>query len=177
MTAIALTHGAATDERILEVARTFGGVEHRLEFVREKDGVTFINGSIDSSPTRTAAALSALSDRPVVLIAGGYDKHIPYGPLADAVLDPASTVRAMILTGDTAGKIRGAMESHPAFRKAVEQGFVLTEKPDFDEAVRTAARTARPGDTVILSPASASFDHFKNFEERGRHFKELVKGL
>ncbi|MBE6724094.1 MAG: UDP-N-acetylmuramoyl-L-alanine--D-glutamate ligase [Ruminococcaceae bacterium] len=177
MTAIALTHGATTPERILETARTFGGVEHRLEFVREKDGVTFINGSIDSSPTRTAAALSALSDRPVVLIAGGYDKHIPYEPLADAVLAPDSTVRRMVLTGDTAEKIRAAMESHPAYRKAVENGFKLTENPDFDSAVRDAAASALPGDTVILSPASASFDHFKNFEERGRHFKELVRAL
>jgi len=177
MTAIALTHGASTDERILEVARTFGGVEHRLEFVRELDGVTFINGSIDSSPTRTAAALSALADRPVVLIAGGYDKHIPYGPLADAVLDPASPVRAMVLTGDTAPKIRDAMEAHPRYEEAVRGGFRMTENPDFDGAVAEAASLARPGDTVILSPASASFDHFKNFEERGRHFKELVKKL
>ena len=76
--------------------------------------MTFINGSIDSSPTRTAAALSALCDRPVVLIAGGYDKHIPYEPLADAALAPSSTVRAMVLTGDTAPKIRDALVSHPA---------------------------------------------------------------
>ena len=177
MTAIALTHGATTDERILEVARTFGGVEHRLEFVREVDGVTFINGSIDSSPTRTAAALSALSGRPVVLIAGGYDKHIPYEPLAEAVLAPDSTVRAMVLTGDTAGKIRAAMEAHPRFDEAVRNGFKLAENPDFDGAVSAAASLARPGDTVILSPASASFDHFKNFEERGRHFKELVREM
>lgn len=177
MTAVALTHGATTAERILEVARTFGGVEHRLEFVREKDGVTFINGSIDSSPTRTAAALSALGDRPVVLIAGGYDKHIPYEPLADAVLAPGSTVRAVVLTGATAGKIREAVQSHPAYRQAVERGFTLAEIPDFDEAVRRAAETARPGDTVILSPASASFDRFRNFEERGQHFKKLVREL
>lgn len=177
MTAIALTHGATTDERILEVARTFGGVEHRLEFVRELNGVTFINGSIDSSPTRTAAALSALAGRPVVLIAGGYDKHIPYEPLAEAVLAQDSTVRAMVLTGDTAGKIRAAMEAHPRFDEAVRDGFRLAENPDFDGAVSDAASLARPGDTVILSPASASFDHFKNFEERGRHFKELVRGM
>lgn len=177
MTAIALTHGATTDERILEVARTFGGVEHRLEFVRELGGVTFINGSIDSSPTRTAAALSALAGRPVVLIAGGYDKHIPYEPLAEAVLAPESTVRAMVLTGDTAGKIRAAMEAHPRFDEAVRNGFRLAENPDFDGAVSDAASLALPGDTVILSPASASFDHFKNFEERGRHFKELVRGM
>ena len=178
MTAIGLTRGATTDERIREVCRTFGGVEHRLEFVREKDGVTYINGSIDSSPTRTAAALSALGkNRPVVLIAGGYDKHIPYGPLADAVFSDETDVRALVLTGDTARAIREAVESHPAWPAARENGFLLTGDEDFDAAVKKAAALARPGDTVLLSPASASFDHFKNFEERGKHFKELVKGL
>ena len=175
MTAVALTHGATSPERILEVARTFGGVEHRLEFVREKDGVTYINGSIDSSPTRTAAALSALEGRSVVLIAGGYDKHIPYEPLAEAVL--SSGVRAMVLTGDTAEKIRAALLAHPGWEEALRRGFLLRENPDFDAAVADARDLARPGDTVLLSPASASFDHFKNFEERGRHFKDLVRGF
>ena len=181
MTAVAVTHGCTTAERIREVARTFGGVEHRLEFVRERDGVTYYNGSIDSSPTRTAAALSALADRPtpspVVLIAGGYDKHIPYEPLAEAVLDPGSHVRAVVLTGDTGPKIRDVLLAHPAYPEAVKRGFVLAENADFDEAVREASRIARPGDTVLLSPASASFDHFRNFEERGRHFKDLVHAL
>ena len=181
MTAVAVTHGCTTVGRIREVARTFGGVEHRLEFVRELNGVTFINGSIDSSPTRTAAALSALADRPkpspVVLIAGGYDKHIPYEPLADAVLAAGSKVRAVVLTGDTAEKIRDALLAHPAYPSACENGFVLVGEDDFDGAVREAARIARPGETVILSPASASFDRFKNFEERGRHFKDLVRAL
>ncbi|MBQ3708562.1 MAG: UDP-N-acetylmuramoyl-L-alanine--D-glutamate ligase [Clostridia bacterium] len=181
MTAIAVTHGCTTADRIREVARTFGGVEHRLEFVRELGGVTYFNGSIDSSPTRTAAALSALADRsvpsPVVLIAGGYDKHIPYEPLADAVLDPKSQVRAVVLTGDTAPKIRDVLLAHAAYPKAKAEGFLLAEEADFDEAVREAARIARAGDTVLLSPASASFDHFKNFEERGRHYKDLVRNL
>ena len=181
MTAVAVTHGCTSVERIREVARTFGGVEHRLEFVREAGGVTYINGSIDSSPTRTAAALSALADRPkpspVILIAGGYDKHIPYEPLADAVLAEGSQVRAVVLTGDTAAKIRDALLAHPAYPAARERGYLLAEQADFDEAVREAARIARPGETVILSPASASFDHFKNFEERGRHFKDLVRAL
>ena len=172
MTAIALTRGHTAPGRILEVARTFGGVEHRLEVFAERGGVTFINGSIDSSPTRTAAALSALAHRPVVLIAGGYDKHIPYEPLADAVL--SSSVRAMVLTGDTAEAIRRAMLAHPKWESALAAGFRMTVNPDFDAAVREAAALARPGDAVLLSPASASFDRFKNFEERGRHFKELI---
>ena len=175
MTAIAITHGATSLDRIREVARTFGGVEHRLEFVRELDGVTYINGSIDSSPTRTAAALSAIADRPVVLIAGGYDKHIPYEPLADAIFE--STVHTVVLTGDTAKAIKEAILAHPQVESAVQKGFKMLENPDFDGAVQDARAAARPGDTVILSPASASFDHFKNFEERGRHFKELVRGM
>lgn len=172
MTAIAVTHGATTVERIREVARTFGGVEHRLEFVRELDGVTYINGSIDSSPTRTAAALSALSDRPVVLIAGGYDKHIPYEPLADAVF--SSTVHTVVLTGATAEAINKALLSHPMYEKAAAGGFKIISECDFDDAVSAARATAQAGDTVILSPASASFDRFVNFAERGRYYKSIV---
>ena len=175
MTAIAVTHGKTTVERIKEIARTFGGVEHRLEFVREKDGVTYINGSIDSSPTRTAAALSALSDRPVVLIAGGYDKHIPYEPLADAVF--SSTVHTAVLTGATAEAIKNALVTHAEYAEKAKDGFRIIMNPDFDSAVTDAKNAAHPGDTVILSPASASFDRFKNFEERGRHFKSLVNAL
>lgn len=175
MTAIAVTHGMTTVERIKEVASTFGGVEHRLEFVREHEGVTYINGSIDSSPTRTAAALSALSDRPVVLLCGGYDKHIPYEPLADAVF--SSTVHTAVLTGATAKVIHDALLAHEKYDESVEKGFRIVLEPDFDTAVFRAKELAHAGDTVILSPASASFDRFKNFEERGRHFKELVRGL
>lgn len=175
MTAIAVTHGMTTEERIREVARTFGGVEHRLEFVREVNGVTFINGSIDSSPTRTAAALSALADRPVVLIAGGYDKHIPYEPLAEAVF--ASSVHTAVLTGDTGKRIREAMEAHPLWESKKAAGFRVIEEGVFEEAVKKAAEVASAGDTVILSPASASFDRFENFAERGRYFKKLVQEL
>lgn len=172
MTAIAVTHGYTTPEKIRSVASTFGGVEHRLEFVRELDGVTYINGSIDSSPTRTAAALSALSDRPVVLIAGGSDKHISYAPFADAVF--SSTVRVVVATGETMPKIRDEILRHPLYPEKSAAGFRLIVDPDFDSAVAAAKASALPGDTVILSPASASFDRFKNFEERGRHFKDLV---
>ncbi len=172
LTAIAVTHGRVTPEGIRRVAREFGGVEHRLEFVREHDGVTYLNGSIDSSPTRTAAALSAISDRPVVLIAGGYDKNIPYEPLADAIF--SSSVRAVVLTGATAEKIYSSITSHPMYEKKVKDGFTVTKNPSFDGAVFDARKIANAGDTVILSPASASFDMFKNFEERGRYFKELV---
>lgn len=175
MTAIAVTHGTTTNEKIRDVAHTFGGVEHRLEFVRTLNGVTYINSSIDSSPTRTAAALSALSDRPVVLIAGGYDKHIPYEPLADAILD--STVKTLVLTGDTADKIFAAVTSHKKYETAVQRGFNIIRSECFDSAITSARYAAVDGDTVLLSPASASFDCFKNFEERGRHYKDMVNSF
>lgn len=175
MTAVAVTHGTVEVSKIKEVASTFGGVEHRLEFIRELDGITYINGSIDSSPTRTAAALSALNDRPVVLIAGGYDKHLDYAPLAEAVF--SSTVHAVVLTGATAESIKNAIITHPLYISKVKDGFVMIMNPDFDSSLTDARNNANPGDTVILSPASASFDRFKNFEERGRHFKDLVNRL
>lgn len=172
MTAVAVTWGKVTLDGIRKIAASFGGVEHRLEFIREKDGVTYINGSIDSSPTRTAAALSAINDRPVVLIAGGYDKHIPYEPLADAVY--SSSVHTIVLTGDTAEAIYNALTSH---EKHKNSALKIIREDAFEGAVQAAVDSARPGDTVILSPASASFDRFANFEERGRYFKKLINEL
>lgn len=172
ITAIAVTYGKVEADAIAQVAHTFGGVEHRLEFVREVNGVTYINGSIDSSPTRTAAALSAVSNRPVVLIAGGYDKNIPYEPLADSIY--ASSVHTVVLTGATAEKIKAALMQHESYGR---RALTILEKPLFDDAVHTASAVACAGDTVLLSPASASFDQFKNFEVRGNRFKELVHGL
>lgn len=169
ITAVAVTYGKVSAEAIRETARTFGGVEHRLEFVGEKDGVAYINGSIDSSPTRTAAALSALEGRSIVLIAGGCDKNIPYAPLADAVY--SSGVHTIVLTGETAPKIKAALTEHELYGK---RELAIIENSDFDAAVYSARDAAKEGDTVLLSPASTSFDRFKNFEERGRHFKELV---
>lgn len=176
MTAIALTWGDCPVEAILDTAKTFGGVEHRLEFVAEKDGVIYINGSIDSSPTRTAAALSAIPDRSIVLICGGYDKHIPFAPLAEAILRHDG-VHDLVLTGATAGMIETAMTEDPRYAVRTENGFRMTVVPDFDEAFHTAVTKARPGDTLLLSPACASFDAFPNFEVRGRHFKDLVHAL
>jgi len=172
LTAIAVTWGIPSCGQIREIARTFGGVEHRLEFVRELDGITYINGSIDSSPTRTAAALSALNDRPVVLIAGGSDKGIPYEPLADAVF--ASTVHTVVLTGETAPKVKAAIENHPSYGT---RPMTLIENNDFAGAVHDAKKHANAGDTVILSPAAASFDKFRNFDERGKTFKAIVQAF
>jgi len=176
MTAIALTRGYCSDAKIREVAREFGGVRHRLEYVASVDGVSYINSSIDSSPTRTDAALSALNGRSIVLICGGYDKKIPFEPLAQSVLTNPG-IHTLVLTGATAESIRNAVENHPLYEKRCGEGFGLTVEPGFDDAVHAASRAARPGDTVLLSPACASFDAFPNFEVRGEHFKKLVEAL
>ena len=166
MTAIALTWGYVSPETIIETARSFGGVEHRCELVREFDGVKYYNSSIDSSPTRTEAALRAFRQK-VIVICGGYDKHIPYEPLAKPLIDCAKSV---VLTGATAQKIKNALLSSPEYNGQPP----IYESETFEGAVEIARKIASPGDIVILSPASASFDRFKNFEERGNYFKEIV---
>lgn len=166
MTAIALTAGLVSQEAIQQVAREFEGVPHRLERIAEKNGVTFINSSIDSSPTRTVAALSALQEPPIV-ICGGRDKHVPFDGLAQAL---GARARAVVLTGEAAEQIYEALErarvTVPVYRE-----------PEFDRAVALAASLAKPGDTVLLSPACTSFDAFRNFEERGERFRTLVEGM
>ncbi len=170
MTAISNVYGLVSRDIFTEIAKTFPGVEHRLEFVRELDGVKYYNGSIDSSPTRTAAALSALKVKPVV-ICGGYDKKIPFAPLADAL---CARAEAVVLTGATAEKIKTALDECPAYDPA--KLSVVTE-PDFTIAISRARSLARPGGIVLLSPACASFDRFKNFMERGNFFKEIVRNF
>ena len=173
MTAIALTAGCTDRETILKTAREFPGVEHRLEFVREKDGVRYYNSSIDSTPSRTAAALSALRSRTVV-ICGGRDKHLSFLPLADALFERAS---AVVLTGEAAGQIKDAILSRAAERPDGGRGLRVIEEPDFERAVRAASLAAAPGEAVVLSPACTSFDRFANFEERGKLFKMTVNEL
>lgn len=171
-TAVAATLRIASFEATKTVARSFGGVKHRLELIREKNGVRYYNSSIDSSPTRTAAALSAL-DRPVRLICGGYDKNIPFEPLSEAIVKDRN-VRTVVLTGATRDKIKNALAKNPGFDPAKTE---LIVKPDFKEAVLAASKAAQPGDAVLLSPACASFDAFENFEKRGEFFAETVRSL
>ena len=166
MTAIALTRGLVSPEAVRQVARSFRGVPHRLERVRTVRGVTYYNSSIDSSPSRTAAALSALPGRPVV-ICGGYDKHLPFAPLAKAL---KARAKAVVLTGATRERIREALEAEPG------ELPVWTE-PAFADAVERARKLALPGDAVLLSPACASFDAFRNFEERGECFRRIVQSF
>ena len=170
MAAIALVEGLATDDAIRQVARAFGGVEHRIELVRTLNGVRYYNDSIASSPTRTIAGLRSFPNK-VILIAGGYDKHIPFDVLGPEIREH---VKALFLTGDTAGKIRSAVEGTSGY---TGDNPPITEIDDFDEAVLAAHRLAQPGDVVILSPACASFDRFKNFMERGAAFKKIIYEL
>lgn len=170
MTAIGLVYDIVPAWAIRAVATTFGGVEHRLEVVRVHRGATYYNSSIDSTPTRTAAAISALSG-PMVLICGGYDKHIDFAPLADAL---CARAHAVVLTGATADKIHKAILACPLYDS---EKLTVVREPDFECAVHTAADLARPGDAVLLSPACASFDAFPNFEVRGRTFKRIVTEL
>ncbi len=166
LTAIAATWGEVDIETVHEVAKNFGGVEHRIEFVREYEGVKWYNDSIATSPTRTIAGLSCF-DQKVILIGGGYDKHIPYEPLAPHLINKT---KLLVLCGPTAPKIAEALQADPNYNGEPEIIFV----EDMEEAVATAYGYAEEGDIVTLSPASASFDRYKNFELRGKHFKELV---
>ncbi len=170
MAAIAAVDGLVPDEVIRSFARTFGGVEHRIELVRELDGVRYYNDSIASSPTRTIAGLRSFPEK-VILIAGGYDKHLDYAPLGPEILAHA---KALVLTGATAPKIRAAVEQAPGY---TPDELTICDGLDFAGAVEQARALAQPGDVVILSPASASFDQFKNFMVRGNTFKEIVRSL
>jgi len=167
MAAIALVEGLVSDEAIRQVAKNFGGVEHRIELVRVKDGVRFYNDSIASSPSRTIAGLRSFPEK-VILIAGGYDKHIPYDVLGPEICDH---VKKLFLCGATGPKIRAAVENCAGEKPE------MVDCADLEAATRAAAAAAKSGDVVIMSPASASFDAFKNFMIRGEFFKRIVKEL
>ncbi len=170
MAAIAVVEDLVPDEVIREFARTFGGVAHRIELVRELNGVRWYNDSIASSPSRTIAGLRSFTQQ-VILIAGGYDKHIPYDVLGPEI---TAHVKTLLLTGDTAEKIKTAVLEAPDYCPGAPE---IIDCDDLKGAVERACGLAQPGDVVIMSPASASFDRFKNFEERGNVFKNLVNAL
>lgn len=168
MAAICAVQGLVDDETIRTFARNFGGVEHRIELVRERRGVRWYNDSIASSPSRTIAGLNSFAQR-VVLIAGGKDKGISYAEIGPVINDH---VKLLILCGATAGVIREA-----TLQAANYDGLEIIEVDDYPSAVALADERTQSGDVVMLSPASTSFDRFKNFEERGRVFKDLVRQL
>ena len=168
MAAIAAVHGLADTATIQAVAKEFGGVEHRIELVRTLDGVRYYNSSIDSSPNRTINTLNVFPEK-VIMISGGKDKGIPYDAVGPAIADH---VKTLILIGATSEAIYGALKK-TGRENEVETIFVKS----YEEAVNTAKDKAKSGDVVLLSPASTSFDMFRNFEERGNLFKKLVNGL
>ena len=170
MAAILAVEGLVDDDTIRDVARTFGGVEHRIELVRIKDGVKFYNDSIASSPSRTIAGLKSFSEK-VCLIAGGYDKHIPYDVLGPYI---CKHTKRVYLNGATGPQIRAAVENCADYTPGCP---ALIDCTDFTDADHKAATAAKPGDIVLMSPASAAFDQFKNFMVRGNYFKDLVKEL
>ena len=170
MAAIAAVNGLVPDEIIRNFAAKFSGVEHRIELVRTLNGLRYYNDSIASSPTRTMAGLKCFPEK-VILIAGGYDKHIPFDVLGPAITEH---VKRLILTGDTAAKIRAAVEAAPDYAPGLP---AIEEYDTLAQAVAAAHAAAQNGDVVLLSPACASFDKFKNFMERGNTFKQLVQAL
>jgi UDP-N-acetylmuramoylalanine--D-glutamate ligase len=169
MAAFAAVRGLARHEACRRVAGSFGGVEHRCELVRTLRGVEYYNDSIASSPTRTTAGLRSFEQK-VILIAGGKDKGIEFDALGPEIV---SCVKTLVLTGMTGEKIKQAVLNTPGYRGSPH----IIEKPDFREAVLAAHGAAEPGDIVVLSPASTSFDRFKNFEERGNTYKEIILSL
>ena len=170
MAAIAMVEGLVSDEVIRSVAKNFGGVEHRIELVRIRDDVRFYNDSIASSPSRTIAGLRSFTEK-VILIAGGYDKHIPYDVLGPEI---CAHVKKLFLGGATGKLIRQAVEECPEFDP---EKLEIVDCETFEPAVRAAAAAAEAGDIVLMSPASAAFDQFKNFMVRGEFYKKLVKEL
>lgn len=170
MAAILAVKGMVQEEHIVHVARNFGGVEHRIELVRVKDGVRFYNDSIASSPNRTIAGLRSFTQQ-VILIAGGYDKKLPFEELGKEILP---SVKILVCTGATGPAIAQAVRSAPGYEEGKPQ---ICMAPDFYDAVHKAAELAQEGDVVLLSPAGPAFDRFKNFMVRGKEFKKTVMEL
>ena len=155
-------------EKSFQAISEFKGVEHRLEFVREVGGVKWYNDSVSSSPTRTIAGLNSYNER-IVLIAGGYDKNLDYTPLARPILDKVSK---LILFGATKNKIYDAV-----MKEKSSENIEIYVEDGLDEVIARAREVAVPGEVVLFSPASASFDMFKNFADRGDKFKDKVRSL
>ena len=168
--AIAATSSLVEPEQAAKVIKEFKGVEHRLELVRELNGVKWYNDSIGSSPTRTIAGLNSFEER-ITLIAGGYDKNLDYTPLAAPILEKVDN---LVLIGQTAGKIFDSVKEES---EKQNKNINICMCDSLEDAVATAKREAKAGDIVLLSPASASFDMFKDFADRGNKFKQLVNEL
>ncbi|MGN0642085.1 MAG: UDP-N-acetylmuramoyl-L-alanine--D-glutamate ligase [Huintestinicola sp.] len=170
LAAIAAVYGTVPTEAIAETAKNFGGVEHRIEFVRELDGVKYYNDSIATSPVAVTAGLNSF-DQKLIVIAGGSDKKLDYNTLAAPINE---RVKILILTGATADKIETAVKNYSGYDP---EKCRIIRADSMEAAVKAAHDNASKGDIVTLSPASASFDCYRNFEERGKHYKSLVNAL
>ncbi len=170
MAAICAVWGIVSVENIQKVAKEFGGVEHRIEFVRELNGVRWYNDSIATSPTRAIAGLNSFHQKQII-IAGGYDKHIPFDPFAQKAIEK---IKLLILTGDTADAIENCVKNQKGYSPETIQ---ILRADSMENAVKLAYEYAKNGDIVSLSPACASFDRYPNFAVRGRHYKQLVNEL
>lgn len=168
--AIAATSSFVDPDKAARVIKNFAGVEHRIELVRELNGVKWYNDSIASSPTRTIAGLNSFEER-ITLIAGGYDKNLDYTPLAEPILNK---VENLILIGQTAKKILKAVKEESEKQK---KEIKIYQCETLEDAVLVSKKVTATGNVVLLSPASASFDMFKDFADRGNQFKELVNNL
>lgn len=171
LAAAAAVWGEVSPKIIRKVAMEFEGVEHRNEFVRELEGVRYYNDSIGTTPSRTASGALSLFDRKIILIAGGYDKKIPFDPIGPVIAD---RVKTLVLIGATAEKIETAVK---AAKNYAEGNPEILHAFSLEEAVNLCREHAESGDVVVLSPACASFDMFPNYETRGERFKDLVNGL
>ena len=169
-TAIAATASLVDTETAVKAIEEFKPVEHRIEFVEEIDGVKWYNDSASSSPSRTLSGLNAFKEK-IVLIAGGYDKNLDYEPLAKPIIDK---VRTLILIGQTAGKIYDVVKEE---LEKEHKNLDIYMCGTLEETIPIARKNAKNGEVVLFSPASASFDMFKNFADRGNQFKDLVRTL
>lgn len=171
MAAFCALWGYVEPEVMVQVAKTFGGVEHRSEFVRELDGVRYYNDSIGTTPSRTERGMLSLFDQKIILIAGGYDKKIPFDSFGCSVVEK---VKTLVLMGATADQIEACVKAAPQYREGSPK---MIRVASLQEAVNVCRREAISGDIVALSPACASFDMFPNYETRGEMFKEMVNQL
>lgn len=171
MAAICAVKNLVSEKNIKNVANTFSGVEHRIEFVKSINGVSFYNDSIASSPTRVVKGALSLFDKRIILIAGGHDKKVPFTELAEKINDKVSV---LVLMGPAASKIENAVIKSKNYDP---KKLNIIHANDMNEAVQAAFKNSKSGDIILLSPACTSFDSYKNFEERGKDFKKIVNSL
>lgn len=169
-TALAATNSLVDINIAIKAVKNFKPVEHRIEFIREIDNVKWYNDSASSSPTRTLSGLNAF-DEDIILIAGGYDKNLDYTPLAKTIVEK---VKTLILIGQTAGKIFDAVKKELENQNKKLDIYMCDT---LENTIEIAKKSAKPGQVVLFSPASASFDMFKNFADRGNKFKNLVNAI